>query len=634
MAVLNRKLFNRGGAVSSRGVGITSGLVPRYSHGGPVSEHTSAADKYQDNLQMFKDMGLFEEKKPFSKLAAASPALLELGGKLLSGRSLQSGVTGGLDILGQAATAAAPGFAQAIQARRAYEADDPNKSLKETALSLALKKDDPRYEYKVSEGNVYKIDTTGVEDPVITSGPAKPTTLQGEPNLVYGKFPGIDKPTYAQEFVFKDGSSEYRIGAATYTTFEPRATPKDGKTPITYEEALPNNKLQSFISFDGGENFEKNGVPYDKFKPDKADKPALWTYSKTIDNIITKTDGKKYKQTYALYNKEGVTEPKKTMIFEELVPAEGQESLVRKSGNIVFKEGENEGDRRAAMEFKDGITRYYDPSDDNAAIDGPYKGFVDVKDKFEFFTTGVTGDPDTIFGSTNAEKFAIDAANTAGTLATGADLINQALTLGNDINSLNRTILDKGGKILSQIPFLGEDMKSGLYEAFDADPKQLQKFITNSRIFVAQSISTITGEGSARVSEPERELANEALALLQGITDSESAIAAIQAANMAAYVTQHRQLMVAGAQTPSLYDANGKQQFNEQGAVYHANILKAKFNLNKQDIMSVLTRMRNMEQLGLAQLTAITTDHSNYFKDKTKIQQQYAALLPPIEELN
>ena len=81
-------------------------------------------------------------------------------------------------------------------------------------------------------------------------------------------------------------------------TFEPLATPKDGKTPITYEEALPNNKLQSFISFDNGDNFQKNGVPYDKFKPDAEDKPALWTYNKTIDNIITKTDGKKYKQTF------------------------------------------------------------------------------------------------------------------------------------------------------------------------------------------------------------------------------------------------------------------------------------------------------------------------------------------------
>ena len=54
MSVLNRKLFNRGGQVSSRGVGITSGLVPRYSHGGPVSEHTSVADKYKDILKCFK----------------------------------------------------------------------------------------------------------------------------------------------------------------------------------------------------------------------------------------------------------------------------------------------------------------------------------------------------------------------------------------------------------------------------------------------------------------------------------------------------------------------------------------------------------------------------------------------------
>jgi hypothetical protein len=28
MSVLNRKMFNRGGPVSSRGVGITSGLMP------------------------------------------------------------------------------------------------------------------------------------------------------------------------------------------------------------------------------------------------------------------------------------------------------------------------------------------------------------------------------------------------------------------------------------------------------------------------------------------------------------------------------------------------------------------------------------------------------------------------------
>ena len=150
MSVLKRQMF-RGGGYAHRGTGITSGLIPRYGHGGPVSEHTSAADKYQDNLQMFKDMGLFEEKKPFSKLAAASPALLELGGKLLSGRSLQGGFAGGLDILGQAATASAPGFAQAIAARRAYEAADPETDLRAKALSLAIAKDTNKSKQKPGE---------------------------------------------------------------------------------------------------------------------------------------------------------------------------------------------------------------------------------------------------------------------------------------------------------------------------------------------------------------------------------------------------------------------------------------------------------------------------------------------------
>ena len=163
MAVLNRKLFNRGGRVSSRGVGITSGLVPRYSHGGPVSEHTSVIDKYKDNFEMLQSLGITPERKPFSKLAAASPALLELGGKLLSGRSLQGGVTGGLDILGQAATAAAPGFAQAIQERREYDAADPEASLREMALQMALEKDD---DIEYSDPTEVKIKFEGSDDTV------------------------------------------------------------------------------------------------------------------------------------------------------------------------------------------------------------------------------------------------------------------------------------------------------------------------------------------------------------------------------------------------------------------------------------------------------------------------------------
>ena len=155
MAVLNRKLFNRGGPVSSRGVGITSGLVPRYSHGGSIGED---AEEYYELLR-----GATPERKPFSRLAAASPALLELGGKLLSGRSLQGGVTGGLDILGQAATAAAPGFAQAIQERREYDAADPEASLREMALQMALEKDD---DIEYSDPTEVKIKFEGSDDTV------------------------------------------------------------------------------------------------------------------------------------------------------------------------------------------------------------------------------------------------------------------------------------------------------------------------------------------------------------------------------------------------------------------------------------------------------------------------------------
>ena len=138
MAVLNRKLFNRGGYVH-RGTGIASGLtqpVQRFDDGG-------LAEKYKKSLKTLRGLDLVPERKPFSKLAAASPALLELGGKLLSGKSYQGGWGGGLDILGQAASASAPGFAQAIQARREYEATDPEASLKNMALEMALKEDKP-----------------------------------------------------------------------------------------------------------------------------------------------------------------------------------------------------------------------------------------------------------------------------------------------------------------------------------------------------------------------------------------------------------------------------------------------------------------------------------------------------------
>jgi len=164
MAVLGRKLFNRGG-YAHRGTGITSGLdTPKRGYvdgSGSYSGVDTTKQKFEDYMELFDEMGLSKEKKPFNKLAAASPALLLAGEKLLSGKSYQGGWGGGLDILGQAAGAAAPGVAQAIQARREHEASDPNANLKNMALQMALEKEDG-IEY--SDPTEVKIKFEGSED--------------------------------------------------------------------------------------------------------------------------------------------------------------------------------------------------------------------------------------------------------------------------------------------------------------------------------------------------------------------------------------------------------------------------------------------------------------------------------------
>ena len=139
MSVLNRKLFSRGGKVSSRGVGITSGLVDQ-----PVQKFNNGglAEKYRENLEMLKGLDLFPETKPVSKLQAFSPALIKLGAGLMSNRSLQGGFGGGLDILGQSVEGASPEIQQATQTILEDKAKDPDAALRETALSLALKDDD------------------------------------------------------------------------------------------------------------------------------------------------------------------------------------------------------------------------------------------------------------------------------------------------------------------------------------------------------------------------------------------------------------------------------------------------------------------------------------------------------------
>jgi len=711
MSVLGRKLFNRGGQVSSRGVGITSGLVPvqKFDKGG-------IAEKYASSLETLKGLNLIPQREEFNKLQAFSPALIKLGAGLMSGRSFQGGVGGGLDILGQSVGGATPEIQQAIAMKQQYDATDPEEGLRQMALQMALEKDDPRFEYKEIGGKLYKIDTKGELPPELAIDIQEPPELKSDPKTVYGKIG--DKEGYAQMFTYKDGKVEYRKDGQVFTQdqFSPLAEPADAGKAMTIQKSLPNNMVQDQISYDGGKTFTDFGTAYPRYKPEvtgqlkqvdqvygtfgdsatpqygqlfryddkviykvggeefdsftptekpkdqptpifqsknigdgmiqdeistdngltfttygeayprfKADKEDQYNYSNTTERTITK-DGKKIKQTYAIYNKPGVTEPKKYLMFEEQVT---DDPSVRRSGNVVITEGPSQGQRYGAVELKDGSVLFHDPMNPLANDQGLVPSTT-YKGKFEYYGTTVTGDPESVFGGKNVEDIANAAAETANSLASGAALINDALSLEGNLDTLNRSILDKGGKILSQIPFLGDDAKAALFDAFDADPQALQSFITNARIFVAQQIAAITGEDSGRISEPERFLANQALATLDAMTDAQSAVAAIQASVAATYVQQHRNLLVVGGGNKplSVYDPNGKDGFSEAGAIFHGNRLKFKFGFDKTQVQRTLTVMRDMEQLGLQELTSVSQDQQNHFKNnKNAINGQYANLL-------
>jgi len=106
MSVLNRKLFSRGGKVSSRGVGITSGLIDQ-----PVQK--------------------FQSGGSVSKAEALAPFFADISGRLLSGRSFQGGLGGALQIAGDALSGSAPLLQQGLATYRAGQKESDRKIIED-----------------------------------------------------------------------------------------------------------------------------------------------------------------------------------------------------------------------------------------------------------------------------------------------------------------------------------------------------------------------------------------------------------------------------------------------------------------------------------------------------------------------
>lgn len=713
MSVLNRKMFGRGYAMggpvrSSRGVGITSGLVPRYSHGGPVSEHVT--QDYETYFNLLK--GVQGERPEFDRRAANTPALLALSSALMSGKSLQGGAAGALDIGGQALEKATPYFAEAIAARKAYDAADPEADLRMKALEMSIE-NQPKAEKRLTRERPLDLNKIQNEEsydggqtwnavgvPYDKFKPAegeisgKLTRENPMPNnmiqlqsyntdLKVWENLGDPYNRYKTDSTSKrltrelavegnkiqdqesyDGGQNWTNVGAVRDKFSPK---KDETKRLTRSVAGENNTLQDEESYDGGQTWTAVGVPYDKFRPNKdtptklitrsvnigdgmvqdqqsSDNGANWTdvgtqyprfkptekngevwkYNSTLDKEVVR-DGKTFKQTIALFSRgtEGDDpEWKNELIFEEEVIADQPKRS--SSGNIVIKSGPNKGKTFGAIEFNNGTIKYYDPLSDAADA----RGLVSPQGEFEFFTSSVVGDKESVIGDKGMEDTAKSVGALSEALANGANLLDQGLLLGNDLDTFQTSILKKGGNFLGQFGEMGDEARQALYDAFDSDPEALDKFLVQARQFVAQMISPLTGEGTSRISEPERAMTNEALGLFNGINDSKSAIAAIEAAISMTYVTQHRNLLT--LDTPDytgVYNPQAEQGVDIQGGNFHIARLQA-LGLNAASIKSTIERMRDMEMLGLNYLKSL--DQKGHFEgNKTDITNQYNILKPP-----
>jgi hypothetical protein len=207
-------------------------------------------------------------------------------------------------------------------------------------------------------------------------------------------------------------------------------------------------------------------------------------------------------------------------------------------------------------------------------------------------------------------------------MAKGGNLLMQGQNLGDNLNTFNRFILDTGGNILGQF---SPSAKQALFDWFDQNPDELTKFVADARAYAAQMIAPFTGEDSSRVSEPEREITNQALRLFNGIVDAETALAAIEASIALSYVSQHRNFLTIPDGNYQ-YAVNDPEEnyngwgLNKEATEYHAAKLR-KLGLSENVIKDVILQMQSMETLGLEELKAITDGFNSRSTDSINKQQ-------------
>ena len=591
----------RGGGYAHRGTGITSGLVPvqRFDNGGEADSRLM--ELFKERQKVYGD--ILPESVPFDRFGANAPALMTLFSGMMSGKSLQGGLGGGLDILGQSLGAAAPQFGQAIQAKQKSKEAKRAEKVQIDLKALGSAEEVLAAEQKAKAGVKPIFEWKTLED------------------------------NKQQRMVSYDNGKNWKIWDPARDIFKP-----DEKTPLIKEKFLEGDMKQKFKYDYETKEWEPWGDAVSLWEEDP---PGGFQYQKTFDVIKTlpaREPGamgdpgeaaRKVKQIWGLSAKEGVgDEPTKydRVLLSEEDYIDGSPATST-GGNIMFETGPLAGKSLGGVKYNDGTTMYYMPTHPDANE----KGLVNVADyegEFEFFSSQATGKKEDIFplqtkGSISEQVETIG--TFSQTLGSGSNLLQQGKALGSNLDTFQRYILDTGGNILGQFGQPGDQARAALFEYFEQDPQALQRFIVDARTFAAQMIAPFTGEGSARISEPERELTNQIIALFDGIKDAETALSAIEGAISLTYIGQHRHLYSMGAPgTPDLYnkDADYKGfQMNEDAARYHYDRLIG-LGLNHNTAQDAILKMYQMEQYGLQTLRELTNQFNSQSNDAIKDREK------------
>jgi hypothetical protein len=392
--VLSRKLFN-GNKPSSKNNGIVSGFD----------------DDNDSELQQLID----ERKKVYqsilpaptevSRLSAASPALLALGSALLSGRSLQGGIPGALEILGQGVGASAPLFGEALRTRRAAEQANIQRQFD---IDLAAVK--------------------SAEDILATRAAAAAKGEPGSPKKIFYKNPNFDEgmprsdenPQYISSFIRKGTDNKFRVKDQTPNspTFGEMILEDDWEFGYTLDDP------RKLVTPDSGDVWIRNPAYDENAEGAKASDMFLLTKFEKDKfgniRILDNRDGSKTKGDYIMdnnFNDYTFSEPKSMIAAEEaelskdklyaLVQTEfdklnkAQNKTTRKLSDeelaaIIMRAGDDPGEwEKFSQQFGGSffelgeILQDYQTPDPNISIE--FTGQDDAGNTEEIVTTGVEG---------------------------------------------------------------------------------------------------------------------------------------------------------------------------------------------------------------------------------------------------